>query len=738
MSRSDFRRLSFLLLLAAFFLIAAPSSQAQSGASLILIHDVNADAFPGVQVRIQALDINGNLVNNITPESLLVLEGSEPVSSFQIAPGEPVPVHTVFVIDLGNFAQYQNYDIEALRELLRDFNSFFLEGQDTVSIIERRVTNPSDLQTDQSITVLPPTQSGDAFLSAVDGLTFAQTGRTQGLLGVEDALGEVQAQLSEQPGRSAIVFISHSIHWPVQSEARQQAQNLSAAAFSQHAVIHSLHAHPGGQLGEPLQALAERSGGLYVRLATNTSNRAAVREVYEAIRGLQQSLTVSYRSTQSNSGSRQVVVAPANVPDAVSAENSASYSVDLAAPQIGITNPTDGARVVRADEPGTEEVALAPDSLVIEAQVADWPDNHPRQISQVELLQDGTVIDTLSNPGDGPFRFTLDLSGVNETASLPIQVRVTDELGLTAESQLHTIQVQVEPLRFPTETPAATATPEPTPIPAPVVDPCEVNPLTVDCLTNLGDRSMLLVAAVLGVLGIGLLLLTILVIFFWRRRNKKKTRGATSGSKRGEAVSETIVWRPDQAASSDAIARLHVLNAQPDLVGMVKDITSYKTTMGRDPNLCDVQLYTGDQQSSVSGVHCTIQYDPNQQRFLLTDDNSTNGTRLNGRRIQANDPVPLADGDEIILGDPFRSGAKVRFEIARTSPMARQRRSSQSESVLETLIDPTGEDAPIERDYDRDEEKWLGDETVIDIDEDEFDLGTPEDDDNDDWMSGLE
>jgi len=70
--------------------------------------------------------------------------------------------------------------------------------------------------------------------------------------------------------------------------------------------------------------------------------------------------------------------------------------------------------------------------------------------------------------------------------------------------------------------------------------------------------------------------------------------------------------------------------------------------------------------------------------------------------------------------------------------MARQRRSSQSESVLETLIDPTGEDAPIERDYDRDEEKWLGDETVIDIDEDEFDLGTPEDDDNDDWMSGLE
>jgi pSer/pThr/pTyr-binding forkhead associated (FHA) protein len=47
--------------------------------------------------------------------------------------------------------------------------------------------------------------------------------------------------------------------------------------------------------------------------------------------------------------------------------------------------------------------------------------------------------------------------------------------------------------------------------------------------------------------------------------------------------------------------------------------------------------------------------------FKITDNNSTSGTRVNGRRIQPNDPVELHDGDEIVLGDLAKLGVKLKF-----------------------------------------------------------------------------
>jgi predicted component of type VI protein secretion system len=75
-----------------------------------------------------------------------------------------------------------------------------------------------------------------------------------------------------------------------------------------------------------------------------------------------------------------------------------------------------------------------------------------------------------------------------------------------------------------------------------------------------------------------------------------------------------------------------------------------------------VQLYNQDEPSSVSSLHCTIFYE--QNKFYLTDDNSTNGTFVNGQRLAPNEPFELQSGAEIVLGDLYRQGAKLRFEIA--------------------------------------------------------------------------
>lgn len=69
-------------------------------------------------------------------------------------------------------------------------------------------------------------------------------------------------------------------------------------------------------------------------------------------------------------------------------------------------------------------------------------------------------------------------------------------------------------------------------------------------------------------------------------------------------------------------------------------------TLGRDPSCCEVVL----QEPGISRRHAVF------ERFngsvTVTDQNSTNGTFLNGRRLTAYDGrVPLQDGSILSLGD---------------------------------------------------------------------------------------
>jgi len=66
-----------------------------------------------------------------------------------------------------------------------------------------------------------------------------------------------------------------------------------------------------------------------------------------------------------------------------------------------------------------------------------------------------------------------------------------------------------------------------------------------------------------------------------------------------------------------------------------------QTTIGRDAMSCDLIL----DDEAVSAEHARIKRERGQ--FVLYDLASTNGTSLNGKRIQR---VPLVDGDTITIG----------------------------------------------------------------------------------------
>ena len=78
--------------------------------------------------------------------------------------------------------------------------------------------------------------------------------------------------------------------------------------------------------------------------------------------------------------------------------------------------------------------------------------------------------------------------------------------------------------------------------------------------------------------------------------------------------------------------------------GKAITLTASRTTFGRKAE--NNVVLTGD--SYVSGNHAIIVYEGEQ--FILTDIGSTNGTQVNGKRLEVNNPTVLFEGDAVIMG----------------------------------------------------------------------------------------
>lgn len=107
---------------------------------------------------------------------------------------------------------------------------------------------------------------------------------------------------------------------------------------------------------------------------------------------------------------------------------------------------------------------------------------------------------------------------------------------------------------------------------------------------------------------------------------------------------------PDAATGVvDAMVSLHLIES-----GMILHLTGQtEFTMGRvaegQPILPDVDLSPYEAYAQgVSRLHSALKL--NNQRVFITDLGSSNGTRVNGQKIQPNVDFPLNHGDVIALG----------------------------------------------------------------------------------------
>ena len=90
----------------------------------------------------------------------------------------------------------------------------------------------------------------------------------------------------------------------------------------------------------------------------------------------------------------------------------------------------------------------------------------------------------------------------------------------------------------------------------------------------------------------------------------------------------------------EQIGRLEILNG--GFEGMTYDLGEDEIVIGRNPTT-DITLL----DEGISREHAMVMYDEDAPGFVIEDLASTNGTKVNGKRVRS---APLSEGDEIQIG----------------------------------------------------------------------------------------
>jgi hypothetical protein len=608
----------FLVMFGTFGVIA------QSGLTYF-ITDVDASSFPQVQFTMRAVELGNKVVSTLNSSNLTIYENGQQVSDTQVTPHADGPITYIFVIDQGSQSYFTYFGVSNLRQAISTLVSggYFVDGRDTVMVLGRQ-----NINSDQTVTLLPATQIATDLTTWVANFNFDRgSGSTKGLLGVEDAIREM-SELVPIPGSqtAAIIYVTRWIQDPSSTVAPTSAQNTAAEARKNNISVHVFHTDLYNSRQDALQVLAFGSDGEYAGLDRN-SYLSTVTAVYQAIDSQRSYYTLSYRSPVADLGEREITI---NTPGRPFEGVIGSYEIDLQAPSVTITEPIANSTIHREAQVSEEGVLPTFDTTTVRVRAeVSWSDGFPRNIQSAQFYANGNLEDSIDEASDQTqFEFHWDLSDIISEGlnSVQLEVKVEDELGLAAEAE-SLINVEVV-------------------IPTPV--PVEPEGSTITPLGAIGLFVLFLLIA--GAIGGAIYWFVI----------RKRTLPMESAPEVDPAEMAATVMAMD--LQQLVLATLTVQEGPAGLINEVFKINSPETVIGRNPAQTDIAFYT-DGESSVSRVHCSITLGEDNT-FKLTDQNSSAGTRLNGRQIHPDAPVVLADGDEIVLGTLAQRGVKLIFNFA--------------------------------------------------------------------------
>lgn len=647
------RRPAIALLLLVLLAILPPVA-AQGPVERVVITAVDSTNFPAITLRFRALDAAGRHAPGIQRNQVGIQDG-ETAATAESLLEENAPLAVHFVIETGVSLDQAGWGA-ALAAVRAFSEGGWMDGEATqvaVSYVRGRALVPL---------IAPTSDAG-----AIANLDSPNPSESQLAVAMPALTGLLEEMARQSPGQAqVIVFITRQLESNIGHDAlvaRSRETGIPIyTALLRSVVRPNVPGSSGGTptpppLDELIEGLAADTGGVFTLMAEDP---ARLVDAYGDLAARGRQYAVVYRVGDDAPGTRNVTLSLPGAAGAVSA--STSYDIAIEPPRVVIRTPENGTIIIRQVQEADGDPAQAEPTTQDVIATVHFGLNPERRVHRATLLVDDAEADHIELPPRGDSEeLTINLSwdmrnvAVLGETSHTLVVEVEDELGLTdsasAEVTVRIADVPRQPVVTESGESGSSDTDDPT------VDndpPYEVE----DCYLEgtLCSRIELPIRnnPVAAISLLVALLALLLAALMWINRGKAPVQRMTETVRRGF---DRITNRYRR---SEVRAYLELLAGDGD-VGHRYEIYG-DTPIGRSRQNAELLFQTEAENSPISRLHCTITDE--EDHFMIRDEDSANGTYLNGERLTPIVPHRLKDGDILELARVERGGVRLRFVAA--------------------------------------------------------------------------
>src|SRR5436190_1124875 len=413
--------LSLSVFVCLSLLIFSIPARAQSENGTALITAVETSAFPAMEVYLAVNDAEGQHLAGLGTNAFSLTEDSASISSLTASEQE-VGVQVVFLLDTSSAFKTRdangNSRLDFIKQALTDFaqTTPWMKDIDDVSVLASEGV------------LIQHSRTGQEVAQALANYTTKFTGVADNFPLINQAL-DFASDSTPQPGmRRYLVLISGGL---TRSGSDSPIADLAARANAAQVQIQTVFMGTADKEDEPaaqkLMQLAQLTGGNYFLF----EKPASLTPLFQHLGDQRTQYQLSYRSALAVTGqhSLSVTVRPTTGAALVSGES--IFPLRLEPPSVTIHD---------VPERLTFDSASSPTDYAVPITV-DFSDGHPRQLKEVQLLVDGKVVATQTQP-ETLETVTWPLKDYRGSEAHTLQVHVTDELGLAADSG--TVEVTLE------------------------------------------------------------------------------------------------------------------------------------------------------------------------------------------------------------------------------------------------------------------------------------------------------
>ena len=591
------------------FFFNAGLARSQAVPSTLQIIKIDSSAFPEVKVQILVLGPGGLEAAAPTKESLSLSENNRSVE-YEIERQE-MGAEIGFVMDAGTGLYSGSATgatrLQEMKDAVSDLTQdpLLLTGKDIFYVIAQEPNGSQVLVNPET----PATQISNILSQYNPQTTYSPS---YPLAGVSALLDFYAKENSAGVGRAqAIVVFSGKMA----VDKKFPMASVVAKAKAMGIRVHTVQVRHTMAEQETLEQLAAETGGRFFYYTPEGA--VSLAGLKPLLTGIRTQYILTYRSPNPESGTRVVAVGlqyGQNEKPALS-----QYEVTVQPPVAVIRSPGEDQTISPQSYVPTGDPQATPATGIVVTASVSWPDSHPRKIKQATLLVNGDPQSVLSEPSD---ELTFVWNPTKETPEGPVtlQIQIEDELGLVGLSDQIVVRIKA----------ASSA----------------LIPFELSLNNILAILAFLLAAAAV-----------VLVVVFRKQVAGTAQQAVGAATEFIQEVGETLRFKGGRGGAASK-AMLVDMDGNTG-TGRSSFELFGTTSMGRSKKHADLVFQANQADSPISRLHCTILEEDGA--YFLRDDQSANGTYLNGVRLVPMDRNPLKDGDEIQLANPERNGVRLQF-----------------------------------------------------------------------------